>query len=234
MIRNNNYSIQKFKAEIARLNKTIFELKAEAEKDVQPLLLQYLREYYQVRNEYATQNFGYGANKAKVGNLQSFVNETEFLSARKIYSVADLENYVQSASSRNSDLSDQIRKCSDRISKLKDSLRHAENFRKYKPIADELDSIKFKGKREKFQKEHNSELTMFHMAKRILKEAGLKEKDMRSELQRLTAEMNEKKDEQVKIYHEVQEVLKIAYHVREGQKKKESGIYPDRRNQYEI
>lgn len=234
MIRRNNYSIQKFKAEIARLDKAIFELKAESERDTQPLLLQYLQEYYQVRNEYATQNFGYGANKAKVGNLQSFINETEFLSERHIYSVSDLENYVNSATSKNSDLTDQIRKGSERISKLKDALRQLENYHKYKPIADELDGIKFKSKREKFQTEHNSELTMFYMAKRVLKEVGLKDKDMRSELERLTKEVAKKKEEQGKRYHEVQELSRIAHHVREGQRKKESGIFAGRRKQYEI
>lgn len=234
MIRNNNYSIQKFKSEIARLDKAIFELKAETEKDIQPLLLQYLQEYYQVRNEYATQNFGYGANKAKVGNLQSFINETEFLSERKIYSIADLESYVSSASAKNSDLADQIRKDSERASKLKDALRQLENYKKFKPIADELDGIKFKGRREKYKAEHNNELTMFYMAKRVLKEVGLKEKDMRSELERLTKEATKKKEEQRKCYHEVQELSRIAHHVREGQRKKESDIFAGRRNQYEI
>lgn len=233
-IRQNNYSIKKFKAEIARLDKAIFELKAEAEKDTQPLLLQYLQEYYQIRNEYATQNFGYGINKAKVGNLQSLINETEFLSERKIYSIADLESFVSSASARNSDLADQIRKDSERISKLKDALRHAENYRRYKPVVDELNTIKFKGKREKFQAEHNSELTMFYMAKRVLKEVGLKEKDMRLELERLTKEVAKKKEEQGKYYREVQELSRIAHHVREGQRKKESDIFAGRRNQYEI
>ncbi len=233
MIRKNNYSIQKFKSEIARLDKAIFELKAESEKDTQPLL-QYLQEYYQVRNEYATQNFGHGANKAKVGNLQSFINETEFLSSRHIYSVSDLENYVTSATSRNSDLAEQIRKGSERISKLKDALRQLENYHKYKPIADELNTIKFKGKREKFQTEHSSELTMFYMAKRVLKEVGLKEKDMRSELEHLTKEVAKKKEEQGKCYREVQELSRIAHHVREGQRKKESDIFAGRRNQYEI
>jgi len=224
MIRRNNYSIQEFKSEIALLDKAIFELKAEAEKDTQPLLLQYLQEYYQVRNEYATQNFGYGANKAKVGNLQSFINETEFLSDRHIYSIADLESYVSSASARNSDLADQIRKGSERTSKLKDALRQVENYHKYKPIADELNTIKFKGKREKFQTEHSNELTMFYMAKRVLKEVGLKENDMRSELERLTKEATKKKEEQRKCYYEVQELSRIAQHVREGQRK-ESDIY---------
>lgn len=233
-IRQNNYSIKKFKAEIARLDKAIFELKAEAEKDTQPLLLQYLQEYYQIRNEYATQNFGYGANKAKVGNLQSLINETEFLSERKIYSVADLERYVSSASSRNSDLADQIRKGSERISKLKDVLHHAENYHRYKTVVDELNTIKFKGKREKFQAEHSNELTMFYMAKRVLKEVGLKEKDMRLELERLTKEVAKKKEEQGKCYREVQELSRIAYHVREGQRKKEFDIFAGRRNQYEI
>lgn len=234
MIRRNNYSIQKFKAEIARLDKAIFELKGEAEKDTQPLLIQYLQEYYQVRNEYATQNFGYGANKAKVGNLQRFINETEFLSERHIYSIADLESYVSSVSSRNSDLADQIRKDSERASKLKDALRQLENYHKYKSIAYELNTIKFKSKREKYQAEHNNELTMFFMAKRVLKEVGLKEKELNAEFERFTKEVNEKKEEQGKCYHEVQELSRIAQHVREGQRKKESDIYAGRRNQYEI
>ncbi len=234
MIRKNNYSIQKFKAEIVRLDKAIAEIMGESEKDTQPLLLQYLQEYYQVRNEYATQNFGYGANKAKVGNLQSLINETEFLSQRKIYSVADLESYVSSASARNSDLADQIRKDSERISKLKDTLRQIENYRKYKPIADELNTIKFKGKREKFQTEHSNELTMFYMAKRVMKEVGLKEKGMRLELEQLTKEVAKKKEDQRTCYYEVQELSRIAHHVREGQRKKESGIFAGRRNQYEI
>lgn len=233
MVRNNNHSIERFKTEIARLDKAIFELNAEDEKDTQPLLLQYLQEYYQVRNEYATQNFGYGASKAKVGNLQSFVNETEFLSERHIYSIADLESYVSSASTRNSDLADQIRKVSERISKLKDALRQLENYRKYKSIADELDSIKFKGRREKYKAEHNSELTMFYMAKRILKEVGLKEKELNAELEQLTKQVNEKKEKQRKCYHEIQELSRIAQHVREGQRK-ESDIFASRRNQYEI
>jgi len=234
MIRQNNYSIQKFKTEIAQLDKAISELKAEAVKDTQPLLLQYLQEYYQARNEYATQNFGYGANKAKVGNLQSFINETEFLSERHIYSIADLESYVSSATSRNSDLADQIRKGSERISKLKDALRQLENYKKFKPLADELNTIKFKSKREKFQTEHSNELTMFYMAKRVLKEVGLKEKELNAEFEQLTKEVNEKKEEQGKCYHEVQELSRIAQHVREGQRKKESDIFVGRRKQYEI
>jgi len=233
MIRNNNYSIQKFKSEIARLDKAIFEIKAEAEKDTQSLLLQYLQEYYQVRNEYATQNFGYGANKAKVGNLQSFINETEFLSESHIYSIDDLESYVSSASARNSDLADQIRKVSEKISKLKDALQQLENYHKYKPIADELNTIKFKSKREKYQAEHNNELTMFYMAKRVLKEVGLKERELNAELERLTKEVAKKKEKQGKCYHEVQELSRIAQHVREGQRK-ESDIFAGRRNQYEI
>lgn len=234
MIRNNNYSIQKFKTEIARLDKAISELKAEAVKDTQPLLLQYLQEYYQARNEYATQNFGYGANKAKVGNLQSIINETEFLSERQIYSIADLESYVSSVSSRNSDLADQIRKGSERISKLKDALRQLENYKEFKPLADELNTIKFKSKREKFQTEHSNELTMFYIAKRVLKEVGLKEKELTTEIEQLTKEIDKKKEEQGKYYHEIQELSRIANHVREGQRKKESDIYAGRRNQYEI
>jgi len=71
------------------------------------------------------------------------------------------------------------------------------------------------------------------MAKRILKEVGLKEKDMCSELERLTKEVNEKKEKQRKCYHEVQELSRIAHHVREGQRK-ESDMFAGRRNQYEI
>ncbi len=104
----------------------------------------------------------------------------------------------------------------------------------YKPISDELNTIKFKGKRDKFQTEHNSELTMFYMAKRVLKEVGLKEKELNAELEQLTKEVAKKEEEQRTCYYEVQELSRIAHHVREGQRKKESDIFAGRRKQYEI
>ena len=57
---------------------------------------------------------------------------------------------------------------SARLNELKELLRLVDLYRDTKPIYDELQGIKWKGKREKFEREHEGELRTFHMARRKL------------------------------------------------------------------
>ena len=52
----------------------------------------------------------------------------------------------------------------DRLNELKELLRLVDLYRDTKPVYDELQGIKWKGKREKFEREHENELRTFHMA----------------------------------------------------------------------
>ena len=56
----------------------------------------------------------------------------------------------------------------DRLNELKELLRLVDLYRDTKPVYDELQGIKWKGKREKFEREHEGELRTFHMARRKL------------------------------------------------------------------
>jgi len=54
------------------------------------------------------------------------------------------------------------------LNELKELLRLVDLYRDTKPVYDELQGIKWKGKREKFEREHENELRTFHMARRKL------------------------------------------------------------------
>ena len=56
----------------------------------------------------------------------------------------------------------------DRLNELKELLRLVDLYRDTKPIYDEWKGIKWKGKRENFEREHEGELRTFHMARRKL------------------------------------------------------------------
>ncbi len=51
---------------------------------------------------------------------------------------------------------------------MEDLLHYADLYRETKPVYDELRGIKWKGRREKFEAEHERDLKMFHMARRKL------------------------------------------------------------------
>ena len=56
----------------------------------------------------------------------------------------------------------------DRLNELKELLRLVDLYRDTKPIYDEWKGIKWKGKRENFERQHEGELRTFHMARREL------------------------------------------------------------------
>ena len=59
-----------------------------------------------------------------------------------------------------------------RIKELKDLLRHAESYRQLKPLLNEMNAIKWKGKRQKFKEAHEQELRLLYVTQRKLKTAS--------------------------------------------------------------
>lgn len=235
MIKSLNSFTKKLKAAISKLYGMIAALKAQPQ---QPAFVTALGAYYQVRNEYATQNFGYGANKAKVGNLKKLSAELNYLTEHGISTIEELEQYSDKASDQNSALATAIRTKTDRIQELNDLLRHAGNYKKYKPLLDELNAIRFKGKREKFQTEHENELTMFYMAKRILKDkvpdGKLKTTAWQTEADELLASCENDKTQQKTAYNEMKKLSEIVFHVREGQRKLDADHSASKRQEHEL
>ena len=56
------------------------------------------------------------------------------------------------------------------VKELQELIREGENYQRLKPVHTELNNIKFKKQREKFETSHDAELRLFYAARRILKE----------------------------------------------------------------
>lgn len=59
---------------------------------------------------------------------------------------------------------------SARMKELQELIRQAENYKRLKPVHDELNGLKWKKQREKFETAHDADLRLFYTARRILKE----------------------------------------------------------------
>ena len=53
---------------------------------------------------------------------------------------------------------------------MQELIRQGENYKQLKPVYDELNGIKWKKQREKFEEAHGADLQLFYTARRILKE----------------------------------------------------------------
>jgi len=80
----------------------------------------------------------------------------------------DLEKRMDAHSTQATALNTSMRAKANRMKKLEELLRRVDTYREFKPVYDELNGIKWKGRRQKFQTEHEHELSMFYMARREL------------------------------------------------------------------
>ncbi|MCC8080307.1 MAG: MobA/MobL family protein, partial [Oscillospiraceae bacterium] len=237
MIRTSNSLYARIKKALAAITAILAELKDDRTTLNEPALFLYLGEYYSVRNKYAEQNFGHGANKAKAGNLKKYVEEVALLRQRELYTVENLKNYASSVSGRNSELAEKQRRNKAKIRELSELVRHAENYKRYKPLVSEMDSIRWKGKREAFRAAHDSELMQFYMAQRILKKKAPDGKnrtaEWKAEISKLMEENEAMNGQQSKTYQEIKTIFKIVSHVEEGRRAYEGGRDISRQNQQE-
>lgn len=127
-----------------------------------PTLAALLTDYYEGRNA------GAWSRNARIGNLKGFAEAINFLTERDIATLEDLETHIAAQSERTEAINTSMKAKRDRLNELKELLRLVDLYRDTKPVYDELQGIKWKGKREKFEREHENELRTFHMARRKL------------------------------------------------------------------
>ncbi len=91
----------------------------------------------------------------------------------KLLTLEALESRLSAVSTEFDTLSDTMKAKSARMKELQELIRQAENYKRLKPVYDELNGIKWKKQREKFETAHDAVLRLFYTARRILKrEAG--------------------------------------------------------------
>ena len=90
----------------------------------------------------------------------------------------------------------------------------AEDFKRLAPLYEELNAIKFKKKREAFAADHESELRLFHLAKRKLDAAAPDHKIPLSEWKKELAELSESYAEESEKLKPIRVELKELYNIK--------------------
>ncbi len=164
-IRSTNAAIRSLRKKIATLLDWLKEVKQELSKPQQPNLGQLLGDYIVMRNA------GAWSQKAKLGNLKQFVEAYNYIMENRLFTVEALEERVADLNGQVSRLKSEMDASDKRRKEMKDLLQQAENYARLKPIFDEMNSIRWKGQREKYRQEHERDLRQFYMARRKLKDA---------------------------------------------------------------
>ena len=159
--------INSMRTNIASMLKELFaairEINRELKAQKAPDLAEIITDYYSKRNAGAWSVY------AKVGNLKNMSQLVNYVRENNLRTVADLEARV---SAQQEKLDVRSASCKSIEAKLKETaelLRQAQNYADTKPIYDEWYRIKFKGKKDKFKEEHESELRKYYAAERKLK-----------------------------------------------------------------
>ena len=167
LIHATNQKLREITRRIKELWEIIQEAKAQLEKEEQaarqsPNLIEILIQRWEQRNA------GAWSLKAKAKNFHDYSTLLEFLKERKLYRLADLEKYMDGIKEKSNSMNAELKAKSSRMKELQNLIRYADDFKRLRPLYDELNAIKFRKKREAFYAEHESELRLFYLAKRKL------------------------------------------------------------------
>ena len=161
-IKSANKLLRDIRKKIAALTDWLKEMKEELSKPQAPNLVDLLNDYYTARNA------GAWSNKAKVGNLKHFAEAVNYLMENGLFTLEDLEVHLAAHREQTEAVNVSLKAMSARKKELEDLLHYAGLYQETKSVYDESRGIKWKGKREKFEVEHERDLNVFHMARRKL------------------------------------------------------------------
>ncbi len=166
-IKKTNAMLREAKKKIAALLDWLGDVKAELSEELSkpqaPLLADLLGSYYTKRNH------GAYSNKAKTANLKKYAEAMNYLQAKNLVTVDDLETMLNGMQDDIRTLKGAASKNQNRMKELDELLRMAEFYREGKPIADKLKTIRFEKSRQKHKAENEDILTRYYMAERKLK-----------------------------------------------------------------
>ena len=153
---------------------------------------------------------GERSEKAKVGNLKRTSKAVSYLSENDLHTLDDLENRLASLHTNLDEIKATLNANKKRSKELRGWLSYAEQYKRFKPLHDELCAIKWKFKREQFKAEHESELRQFYMARRKLPD-GIHIAEWQRELAALEREDAAAYAEYKALRDELVELLDVKY-----------------------
>ena len=157
--------------------------RVKLDKPYSPSLGKLLTDYFHARS------VGAWSEKTKVGNLKRLTSAIAYLNENGLHTLDDLEARLNSLHSAFDEIKTVLDVNKKRSKELRDWLRYAEQYKRFKPLHDQLSAIKWKSKREQFKAEHESELRQFYMARRKLP-GGIHVADWQQELDAMERESN--------------------------------------------
>jgi len=163
-IRKTNRMLSRLKEQIKALLAALEELKAEQAKFDAENIAALLGVYYQRRNA------GAYSSKARANNLQKQMNTFYYLQSKGVSTLDDLKEVASAMDARVTAKQKSIRDRQARMRELADLIESAENYRRLKPVYDEMNAIHWKKKREQFRQEHDGMLRLFYASRRKLHE----------------------------------------------------------------
>ena len=163
-VKKANSILLDIRKKIAALTGWMKEIAEELSKPQAPDLADLLIAYYNARNA------GAWSQKARTGNLKDFAGAINYLTMKGIATLEDLETHAADLGNRTEEIKASLKAMTARKKELEDLLHLADLYRETKPVHDELNGIKWKGRREKFEAEHERELKVFHMTCRKLEQ----------------------------------------------------------------
>lgn len=179
---------------------TSTRVKLESTLSLAKLLMEYMDE----RNARAWNN------KAKVGNLKRASTAVLYLSENNLHTLDDLENHLASLHAKLDEVKAALDANRRRSKELRGWLGYAEQYKRFKPLYDELNAIKWKSKREQFKAEHESEMDQFYMARRKLPD-GIHTANWQRELATLERENDAAYAKYKALRAELSELLDVKY-----------------------
>lgn len=163
-----------------------------------------LMEYFDER--YA----GAWSRTAKINNIKRAAKVSAYLSEHNLLTLDDLEKHIDSLHSSIDKVKSTLDANKKRSKELRGWLSYAEQFKRFKPLFDELNAIKWKSERKQFKAEHESELRQFYMARRKLP-GGIHIADWQRELATLECKNDAEYVKYKTLRNELVELLDVKY-----------------------
>ena len=182
----------------------------------------------------AQQSKGY-AQWAKGFNLKLAAQTMNYLTEHNLLDRDVLNEKVSSLSASYDTSRSKLKSVEKRIKETEEQIHDIDVYRKNKPVADKLQSVVFK---EKFKREHESELILFKAAEKsvkkyfagekipLIKDLWAEQKQLLSEKEKLYSETNSAKselDELLTVQRNIDKFLGLEHEQEKESKKKRSG-----------
>ena len=208
MIRKTNRIIREIRGYIDELREWLAEV-FRKKKELQaaprsPDIATLLTKYLSVERERSRKYSVSWQQKHSAAELQKISRAIVYLQAKGVATLDDLDAALSAVDGRAKELNESVKTKEGRMKKLQKLIEQGGHYNRFKPVHDELKTLKngWGKKREKFEREHESDLIIWNAANRYL-HANLPEGTRSLDISGWQREYNELKAQTAAEYEEL-------------------------------